>query len=261
VTPRPDLLIRLVAESARETERRRQSTSGARVEERARRYAPKDFAAALRGPGLAVIAEMKRKTPSMGMLAADYRPEVIVADYVNGGAAAVSVLTQEASFGGELEHVAAVRARTELPILRKDFITDPYQVVEARAAGADAVLLIVAALGLHSLEQLLGLASEHGLAAVVEVHDEDETATALEGGAQIIGINHRDLRTFEVDIGLTERLRPHIPRDRIVVAESGIHGAADAKRMREAGADAILVGELLMRSTEPAACIQELASA
>jgi indole-3-glycerol phosphate synthase len=261
VTSRPDLLIRLIAESARETERRRQSTSPARVEERARRYAPRDFAAALRGPGLAVIAEMKRKTPSMGTLAADYRPEVIVADYVSGGAAAVSVLTQEASFGGELEHIAAVRARTELPILRKDFITDPYQVVEARAAGADAMLLIVAALQKSALQHLLRVANEHGLAALVEVHDEAETEAALESGAQIIGVNHRDLRTFEVDIGLTERLRPRIPEDRIVVAESGIRGAADAKRMREAGADAILVGELLMRSSNPAACIQELASA
>ncbi len=261
MSSRPDLLIRLIAESARETERRRRSTSLARVEERARRYAPKHFAAALRGPGLAVIAEMKRKTPTMGILAADYRPEVIVADYVSGGAAAVSVLTQEASFGGELEHVAAVRSRTELPILRKDFITDPYQVLEACAAGADAVLLIVAALDRRSLEQLLRLAGELGLAAVVEVHDEAETAAALEGGAGIIGVNHRDLRTFAVDMGLTERLRPRIPEDRIVVAESGIHGADDAKRLREAGADAILVGELLMRSLDPAACIQELSVA
>ncbi len=261
MTSRPDLLIRLIAEAARETERRRRSTPPARVEERARRYSPKDFAAALRGPGLAVIAEMKRKTPTMGMLAADYRPEVIVADYMSGGAAALSVLTQEASFGGELEHVAWVRARTDLPILRKDFITDPFQVVEARAAGADAVLLIVAALERRSLERLLRQAGELGLAAVVEVHDEAETAAALEDGAGIIGINHRDLRTFELDMGLTERLRPRIPEDRIVVAESGIHNSADAKRMREAGADAILVGELLMRSPDPAACIQELGAA
>jgi indole-3-glycerol phosphate synthase len=171
------------------------------------------------------------------------------------------VLTQETSFGGSLEHVETARANSQLPILRKDFIVDPYQILEARAVGADAVLLIAAALDRNRLRSLLAAASEHGLAALVEVHDESEAAAAVEAGAHIIGVNHRDLRTFEIDLGLTERLRVLIPADRLLVSESGIRRIGDARRMREAGADAILVGETLMRAPDPAACIRELASA
>src|SRR4029077_1830090 len=152
----------------------------------------------------------------------------------------------------------SVRAATELPILRKDFVTDPYEVAEARASGADAVLLIVAALEPDQLRDLIALTKSRGISALVEVHDERETAAALEAGATVIGINHRDLRTFEVDLGLTARLRKLIPPDVVVVAESGIRSAEDARRMREAGADAVLVGELLMRSTDPAAQIRDL---
>jgi indole-3-glycerol phosphate synthase len=256
-----NLLARLVAESSAETQRRRSRVALAELERRAAAYAPRDFAAALRGDGLAVIAEMKQRTPSMGVLTTRYQPERLADAYSRGGAVAISVLTQEASFGGSLDHLEAARACTTLPILRKDFITDPYQVLEARAAGADAVLLIAAAVGERWLGELLAATRMHGLDAVIEVHDEAEAAAAMRAGATMIGVNHRDLRTFEVDLGLTERLRARIPLDVLLVAESGIRDAADARRMREAGAAAILVGELLMRAADPAACIQELASA
>src|SRR5690348_6164133 len=229
-----------------------------RFEQAVAAYTPKDFAGALRGPNLAVIAEMKQRTPSMGVLADDYRPADLAHAYAEGGAAAISVLTHMAGFGGRVEHLRAVRAATDLPMLRKDFVTDSYEVAEARACGADAVLLIVAALEPDQLRDLVGLAKSRGVAALVEVHDERETAAALEAGAKLIGVNHRDLRTFDVDLALTERLRKLIPPEVVVVAESGIHSAGDARRMREAGADAILVGELLMRSADPAAQLRAL---
>jgi len=241
--------------------RRRAKVSEHELEARAARYQPRDFAAALRGPALAVIAEMKQRTPSMGVLETDYRPEKLARTYSEGGAAALSVLTQETSFGGSLEHLEIARASSELPILRKDFVSDPYQLLEARAAGADAVLLIAAALPPSQLASLVTEARERGLAALVEVHDEPEVEIALAAGASLIGVNHRDLRTFEVDLGLTEHLRALIPKALTLVAESGIRGAADARRLRAVGADAILVGETLMRASDPAACIRELASA
>src|SRR5439155_1344983 len=154
------------------------------------RIAREVLAGALRGAGLAVIAEVKQRTPSMGVLTTDYRPARLAESYEGGGAAAISVLTHRAGFGGSVDHLDAVREATSLPILRKDFITDAYQVVEARAHGADAVLLIVAALTPHSLVALLNLAKDHGLAALVEVHDEDETRVAVDAGAQVIGVNH-----------------------------------------------------------------------
>jgi len=253
-----DLLSRLVLEARQDLQRRRYLMDSDRFEQAVAAYTPKDFAAALRGPKLAVVAEMKQRTPSMGVLAEDYRPADLAHAYAEGGAAAISVLTHMAGFGGRVEHVRSVRAATELPILRKDFVTDPYEVAEARACGADAVLLIVAALEPDQLRDLIALTKSRGIAALVEVHDELETAAALEAGATVIGINHRDLRTFEVDLGLTARLRKLIPPDVVVVAESGIRSAEDARRMREAGADAVLVGELLMRSTDPAAQIRDL---
>ncbi len=232
-----------------------------RFEQAVAAYAPKDFLAALRRPRLAVIAEMKQCTPSMGELVEDYRPADLAHAYAEGGAAAISVLTHMAGFGGRIEHIRAVRAATELPILRKDFVTDPYEIAEARACGADAVLLIVAALESGRLRDLLAVARSRGVAALVEVHDEAQTASALEAGAKAVGVNHRDLRTFTVDLGLTERLRRLVPPEVVLVAESGIHGPEDARRMRDAGADAILVGELLMRSRDPAAELQELVPA
>ena len=255
-----DLLSRLVLEARQDLQRRRHLTDSDRFEHAVAAYTPKDFAGVLRRPTLAVIAEMKQRTPSMGVLSEDYRPSDLAHAYAEGGAAAISVLTHMAGFGGRVEHLRAVRAATDLPILRKDFVTDPYEIAEARACGADAVLLIVAALEPDHLRDLVALCRSRRVAALVEVHDERETAAALEAGAALIGVNHRDLRTFDVDLGLTERLRKLIPPEVVVVAESGIHSAEDARRMRDAGADAILVGELLMRSADPAEQLRELAA-
>lgn len=255
-----DLLGRLVLEARQDLQRRRFLVGSDKFELAVAAYTPKDFAGALRKPQLTVIAEMKQRTPSMGVLVENYRPADLAHAYAEGGAAAISVLTHMASFGGRIDDLRAVRAATQLPILRKDFVTDPYEVAEARACGADAVLLIVAALQPNELKDLVALSRSRGLAALVEVHDEREAQAALEAGATLIGVNHRDLRTFEVDLGLTERLRRLVPKEAVFVAESGIHSAEDARRMREAGADAILVGELLMRSSDPAAQIRELIS-
>jgi len=253
-----DLLTRLVVEARHDLQRRRYLLDSSRFEDFVAAYEPKDFLGALRRPTLAVIAEMKQRTPSMGVLAVDYRPADIAHAYTDGGAAAISVLTHMAGFGGRPEHIREVRAATALPILRKDFVTDPYEVAEARACGADAVLLIVAALEREQLRDLVAVSRSRGLAALVEVHDEAQTVAALEVGARAVGVNHRDLRTFGVDLGLTERLRRLVQEDVVLVAESGIHTAADARRMREAGADAILVGEALMRAGDPTERIREL---
>jgi indole-3-glycerol phosphate synthase len=274
-----DLLARLVVEARQDLQRRRALVGQDQFELMVASYTPKDFAGALRRPGLAVIAEMKQRTPIMGVLAEEYRPADLAHAYTDGGAAAISVLTHMAGFGGRPEHMMAVRAATSLPILRKDFVTDPFEIAEARAAGADAVLLIVAALasppsfgvpapvvrgggrsagGAMGLRELLAVANSRGMAALVEVHDEPETVIAVEAGAQLIGVNHRDLRTFSVDLALTERLRKLIPPSVVVVAESGIHTPDDARRVYEAGANAILVGEALMRADDPAQRIREL---
>lgn len=255
-----DVLVRLVLEAKQDLQRRRHLMDRDRFEETVAAYTPKDFLGALRTPALAVIAEMKQRTPSMGLLADDYRPEELAHAYAEGGAAAISVLTHMAGFGGRPEHIRMVRAATALPILRKDFVTDPFEIAEARACGADAVLLIVAALEPGQLKDLIAVARSRGLAALVEVHDEREAAAALDAGARAIGVNHRDLRTFTVDLSLTERLRKAVPAEVVLVAESGIHTADDARRMKEAGADAILVGEELMRSANPAQRIKELTS-
>lgn len=254
------ILGRLVLEAKQDLQRRRYLVASDQLELAAAAYQPKDFLGALRGPGLAVIAEMKQRTPSMGILVEDYRPADLAHAYAEGGAAAISVLTHMAGFGGRPEHIRSVRAATDLPILRKDFVTDPFEVAEARACGADAVLLIVAALEQAQLKDLVALSKSRGIAALVEAHDESEAAAALDAGALAVGVNHRDLRTFKVDLGLTERLRKVVPPQVVLVAESGIHTQDDARRMREAGADAILVGEELMRSADPGARIKELTS-
>ena len=254
-----DLLRRLVLDAQMDLQRRRFLLGSDQLELAVAAYTPKDFIGALRKPNLAVIAEMKQRTPSMGVLSEDYRPADLAHAYADGGAAAISVLTHMAGFGGRVEHIRMARAATQLPILRKDFVTDPYEIAESRACGADAVLLIVAALERAQLKDLIALTRSRGIAALVEVHDQAETEAAVDAGAQVIGINHRDLKTFSVDLGLTERLRKLVPKEVVLVAESGIHTAADARRMREAGADAILVGEALMRAGDPAAQIRELA--
>jgi len=260
VTEVPDLLARLVDEARAEVEARRAAMPAAHLERLAAALPPpRDLTAALRGPRLAIIAEMKARTPIMGRLSEDYDPGRLAACYAAAGAAALSVLCQETSFGGRPEHLAAARAVTALPVMRKDFVVDEHQVLEARAYGGDAVLLIAAALEPARLSALLALTRSLGMEALVETHSEPEVRAALEAGARVVGVNHRDLATFRVDVGLTERLRPLVPADVVYVAESGIHTAADAERMRRAGADAILVGEALMRAADPAAKLRELA--
>lgn len=254
-----DLLMRLVAEARAEVQARQEAMPLEHVQRLAAALPPpRGFRRALRCDRLAVIAEMKARTPVMGPLSDDYSPGRLAGLYSEAGAAALSVLCQETSFGGRPEHLAEARAITDLPIMRKDFVVDEHQVLEARAYGADAVLLIVAALETERLRALLDLTRGLGMDALVEVRDEVEVAAALEVGASMVGVNHRDLTTFQVDVGLTERLRPAVPPEVVYVAESGIHTAADAVRMREAGADAILVGEALMRAPDVAAKLREL---
>jgi indole-3-glycerol phosphate synthase len=255
----PALLERLLDEARAEVEVRRGRMPQAQLERLGRALpAPRDFRGALRRERLAVIAEMKARTPVLGPLSNDYVPGRLAAVYTAAGAAALSVLCQETSFGGRAEHLAEARALTDLPILRKDFVVDEYQVLEARAYGADAVLLIVAATPEAAFRDLLEAVRKTGMQALVEVKDEDEVETALRAGAEVVGVNHRDLRTFHVDRGLTGRLRPLLPPDVVCVAESGVHTAEDARQLRRAGADAVLVGEALMRSADPAAKLREL---
>lgn len=219
----------------------------------------RSLARALRRPDrIACIAEFKRRSPSAGWIAEAADPAATARTYATGGAQALSILTDGPFFGGGLDDLGAARAACELPVLRKDFIVDRYQIVEARAAGADAILLIVAALSDAEVTALLAAAREVGVEALVEAHDADEVRRAVAAGAAIIGINNRDLQTFTVDRDLACRLRPQVPADRIVVAESGIRDAADVARLRDAGLDAMLVGETLMRAPDPAAALRTL---
>ncbi len=223
---------------------------------------PRSLVAAVRrADGLAVIAEMKRRSPSAGSLCLDLDPAALAARYTAAGAAALSVLTEPTAFGGRLDDLRLARATTDRPCLRKDFIVDPVQVAEARAAGADAVLLIVAVLGVAGLPACLAAAQRLGMDALVEVHAAAEVAVALRAGARLLGVNNRDLHTLRTDLGTTERLRPLVPRSLPVVAESGIHGPADVARMRDAGADAILVGEALLRAADPGRACAALVAA
>ena len=214
----------------------------------------RDFAGALRMPGLGVIAEVKRRSPSAGILSGRADAGATARRYADAGAAAISVLTEPERFGGALEDLEAVREAQTAPVLRKDFIVDPYQLVEARAAGADAVLLIVAALG-TALPDYLGHAAEAGLDTLVEVHDEAELRIALDAGAPVVGVNNRNLADLRVDLAVGEALLPQIPAGTVRVAESGVLNGADAGRMAAAGADAVLVGTALMTAADPGAPI------
>jgi len=218
----------------------------------------RDFAAALASPGISAIAEIKRRSPSKGVLREDLRVEALAARYAESGARALSILTDREFFGGSDEDLIAARGATELPVLRKDFTIDPYQIHEARRLGADAVLLIVRILGPGQLRELSAVAREVGLAAVVEVHTEAELDRANKAGAAIIGINSRDLDTFETDLSGAMRLRESIPPDRIAVAESGIRTREDVRRVERQGFDAMLVGESLLRADEPGSKLAEL---
>jgi indole-3-glycerol phosphate synthase len=239
--------------------RRKRTTPAADLEARlgpASRGRP--FSEALIDEGISLIAEMKRASPSRGPIRPGASVAEIVAAYQAAGARAVSVLTEPAHFGGSLDDLAEAREACDLPLLRKDFLIDPYQVLEARAAGADAVLLIVAALGRERLTQLMGTASELGMDTLVEVHDEDEVELAVETGAELIGINNRDLHSLEVDLGTTFRLMADVPAGTVVVAESGITERGHVSDLEDAGVDAILVGEALMRADDPSHVVREL---
>ena len=222
--------------------------------------APRRFAGALRGDTVRLIAEVKKASPSRGLLRAEFDPLALARSYAEGGAVAVSVLTEEKYFRGSLDHLSSIRAALPdgPPLLRKDFLFDPYQLYEARVHGADAVLLIAAILDSALLAELIGLTGALEMDALVEVHDEAELGRALIAGASLIGINNRDLRTFEVDLAITERLRPLVPPEVTVVAESGISTRADVQRLEALGVDAVLIGEALVAAPDPAAKIREL---
>lgn len=209
-------------------------------------HPPRDFAAAIQRDTVALIAEVKQASPSKGLLITPFEPVTLAKTYADNGAAALSVLTDQRFFQGSLADLRAVRAAVDLPILRKDFVIDAFQVREARAAGADAVLLIVGVLDDSRLADLYAMVVAHGLTALIEVHDDTELERALRLSPKLIGINARDLRTFHTDLGTVQRLAAHVPPEVILVAESGIHSAADVQAMAEAGASAVLVGEALI---------------
>ena len=218
----------------------------------------RDFAAAFSGGPLRVIAELKRASPSRGILRQQYGPEAIAQSYEAAGASALSVLTEERYFLGSLHDLEAVRAAVRLPVLRKDFILEDYQIYESVAAGADALLLIVAALSDEELRRLLDLCHGLGIAPLVEVHDECELERALGAGAGIIGVNNRDLKTLEVDLEVSLRLRPRIPAGSIAVTESGIKTGQDLCRLAEAGYRAFLIGETFMTAADPGVALREM---
>lgn len=215
---------------------------------------PRGFARSLRymrdSGGIALIAEVKKASPSKGIIREDFDPVDIAEIYENGGATCLSVLTDEQYFSGHLRYLNLIREQVSLPLLRKDFIIDPYQVYEARVAGADAILLIAAALGDGELRDLALLAKELRLDTLLEVHDGEELDRALELPVDLIGINNRDLKTFKTDLAVTERLAARIPVEQMAVAESGIHSREDVERLQQAGAGAFLIGESLMREDD-----------
>lgn len=266
VSPQPqNILDKIVAQKRLEVARlppRSVTAADLRlmVERRAER---RDFMAALRRPNkgpVALIAEVKKASPSAGIIRPDFDPVTIAREYEAAGATCLSVLTDTKFFQGSLEYLKQIRQAVKLPLLRKDFIIDERQILEAVECGADAILLIVAILSDTELRRFYSLATEAGLAVLVEVHDEAELERALRAGAHLIGVNNRNLKTFKVDLGTTERLASLLPGDdqRILVAESGIHTRGDVERLARCGAKAILVGESLMRGSNIAAKVREL---
>lgn len=267
----PSILEEIVAHNRRRLPAAQRREPLEALHERIRALPPPlNFATALRGEGLGVIAEVKKASPSAGVLRPGLRPISLARAYASGGAAAISVLTEYSYFRGSLGSLARIRAALDAegqarvpaaprpPLLRKDFIFDPYQVYQARAYGADALLLIVAILDQETLAKLLILTRSLGMEALVEVHDEGEVDRALGAGARVIGINNRDLRTFGTTLETTRRLRSRIPSDRVVVSESGIRGREDMERLRDWGVDAVLIGEALVTAPSPQAKLQEL---
>ena len=255
------ILDDIVKAKMKQLARCKRSVPLSRMKERALERGLKtvDFAAALRGDSVKLIAEVKKASPSRGVMCPDIDPVKLAQTYVSNGAAAVSVLTEEHYFEGSLEQLAAIRTGIgTTPILRKDFIFEPYQIYESRAHGADALLLIVAMLSSETLEELLSLSRALGMRCLVEIHDEEELERALACGATVIGINNRDLRTFRVKLDTTRRLRPMIPPDRLVVSESGIRCRDDIRKLKEWDVDAVLVGEALVSADDVAQKVREL---
>jgi len=255
------MLDRIITHRKEEIEQTKKALPLTYLKQRiAQQKAPLDLASALKGDHIGLIAEVKRASPSRGILHPNLNPVQLAKTYVEGGANAISVLTEANYFKGSIDDLATIRQEVTLPVLRKDFILDPYQIYESRAYGADALLLIAAILSPAQLEELLCLSHNLGLRCLVEVHSESEVETALLSGAEIIGINNRDLNTFAVDINTTRRLRPLIPQQRIVVAESGIRSRSDVEKLKEWGANAMLVGEALVTADDVLAKMRELLS-
>ena len=259
----PGILEQIVDVKRREVERLKVEEPQAELERRIETQTPAlNLAGALMGDRVRVIGEAKRSSPVKGVLREDFDPVSLATAYADNGAAAISVLTNVEHFGGSIPDMVAVRERMYdrgVPVLRKDFIYDPYQVYESRAHGADAILLIVSILPPALLEELIALSRTLWMQCLVEVHDEAELQAAVSAGAEIVGINNRNLRTFETSLEVTERLAPLVPYGRVVVSESGISSRADVDRAGRAGAHAILVGEALVSSADPGAKMRELA--
>jgi indole-3-glycerol phosphate synthase len=256
------VLDEILAGVREDIEARQREVPLERIKELAAEAPPaRDAYAALRAPGVGVIAEVKRSSPSKGQLAEIPDPADLATEYAAGGARCVSVLTEGRWFGGSLDDFTAVRNAVQVPLLRKDFIVSSYQVHEARAYGADLVLLIVAALDQNTLCGLLDRIESLGMTALVEVHDEDEADRALAAGARVIGVNARDLRTLEVDRSVFERIAPGLPNSVVKIAESGVRGPHDLIRYASAGADAVLVGEGLVTQKSPRDAVAELVTA
>jgi indole-3-glycerol phosphate synthase len=258
----PSILSRILETKAAEVAAKSSLNDLVTISEMARDQAPvRGFArrvSALADSGPAVIAEVKKASPSAGVIREDFRPADIAASYEAAGAACLSVLTDEQYFQGNDAFLAQARNACSIPVLRKDFLIDPWQVHESRLLGADCILLIVAALERGRLQELDGLARDVGLDVLVEVHDEGELDDALSTGAELVGVNNRDLHTFTTDLATSERLRSRIPEDRTMVTESGIHTINDIGRMQRAGINAFLVGEAFMRATDPGDSLREL---
>jgi indole-3-glycerol phosphate synthase len=257
----PDILARIVATKRDELVQRAHRLDEWERQAELRRANRRDFAAALRARVPAVIAEVKKASPSKGILSADFDPAVIAGAYRRGGAAAISVLTDETYFGGSLANLETVRSTVDLPVLRKDFTIANAHIVEAAAHGADAILLIAAILSESELRDFRESAARYGMAALVEVHNRRELDAAIAAGSEIIGVNNRNLSTFEVTLDTSLQLAEHIPAAALRISESGIHHASDVARLRAAGYSAFLVGEHLMKSGDPAAALQQLVAA
>jgi indole-3-glycerol phosphate synthase len=257
----PASLDQIVAAARRRVADTKPAADLRQLDRQAGEHVPRGFRRALDSAsqdGVAVIAELKRASPSRGLIRADFDPEVLAQELESAGAAALSVLTDSEFFQGSLENLRRASACTKLPCLRKDFIVDEFQLLEARANGADAVLLIVAALSQDELKRLASRAEEYSLDVLCEVHDEDELQLAVDAGCTLIGVNNRNLRTFQVDLETAFRLADSIPKNSVRVAESGIHSAADIARLRAVGYQAFLIGESLMKAKSPRETLKTL---